>query len=247
MTNKKLLLAQDYAAPDSLQYFHEQFKEKFGIDFNEWKKQAKSKSLDDHGFDCQYSHNNIIVTWSVDDHFYKVYEDTTPTILDYIDWEKCESCEGLFHPDKIESNGEQTFCKNCFDDFKKEIFKAGVDNLVEYLESRKLVSDFHIFAHAKFSLITEEEFKELQPDIESEFDKIIELNKLLKHFESINYKSYGHGAIMLYWLTENDGEWSVVLRNSAKTVGEDFKGKTPLESLKKLYQYCVNENYLSEL
>lgn len=79
------------------------------------------------------------------------------------DLEQCESCEGYFTPDNIQSNGEQQFCPNCWDGMRNEIKKTGIDNIDEYLENRKLVEDFWIFSHAKWSGITEEEFEELNP------------------------------------------------------------------------------------
>lgn len=80
------------------------------------------------------------------------------------DLEQCVSCDGYFDHEKIESNGDDNFCTGCYDDFKKAIRQEGVNNLDEYLESRGLKNDFWVFSHAKFSAITEEEFKELHPD-----------------------------------------------------------------------------------
>ncbi len=93
------------------------------------------------------------------------YNDVTHILTeDKNNLEKCESCLDLFDSDNIESNGEQDFCKNCYEFFKKEIFQTGIDNIVEYLEGRKLVKDFHMFSHSKWSGVTEKEFKELNPE-----------------------------------------------------------------------------------
>jgi hypothetical protein len=77
---------------------------------------------------------------------------------------QCTSCEGFFEPEKTVSSGDDSFCKNCHKGIIEEIFETGKESLVEYLESRKLIADFHVFSHAKWSGVTEEEFKELNPD-----------------------------------------------------------------------------------
>lgn len=81
------------------------------------------------------------------------------------DLDQCESCEGLFDPEKMTRNTEdQSFCNNCWEGITNEIRNEGIKHLDEYLESRNLIADFNVFANAKWSGITEEEYEELYPD-----------------------------------------------------------------------------------
>lgn len=82
------------------------------------------------------------------------------------DLEQCESCEGFFDPDKMTSMHEEIFCKNCWEGIQDEMRQTGIKHLDEYLESRNLPSDFHLFSCAKWSGVTEEEYKEINGYLE---------------------------------------------------------------------------------
>lgn len=84
------------------------------------------------------------------------------TKIELQDLEECESCEGLFDPEKMERNGDETFCENCLDGIMAEIKSQGIKNIDEYLKSRNLESDFHLFCRSKFSGVSEEELKEME-------------------------------------------------------------------------------------
>lgn len=86
-------------------------------------------------------------------------------MIDRADLEQCESCEGFFDPEKMFHNNEgQSFCANCNEGITKDIRSTGIKHLDEYLDSRNLQHDFHVFSHAKWSLVTEEEFRELNEE-----------------------------------------------------------------------------------
>jgi hypothetical protein len=78
--------------------------------------------------------------------------------------EKCTSCDGYFAPENIVTSADETFCTNCNEGILSEIRSVGIKHIDEYLTSRNLQKDFHVFSHAKWSGVTEEEFKELNPE-----------------------------------------------------------------------------------
>ena len=82
-----------------------------------------------------------------------------------MDLQQCESCEGFFDIEKTKSNEEQYFCENCWEAILDEVKKTGIKNLPEYLKSRDMENDFHIFSCAKYHGVTEEEFRELNPSM----------------------------------------------------------------------------------
>jgi hypothetical protein len=72
----KLILSQDDRAPDSMEVFKENFKEKVGVEFQMWITGAIQDEYDPKvpGFGTEYIKGDIRVLISADDPFYRVYK-----------------------------------------------------------------------------------------------------------------------------------------------------------------------------
>lgn len=81
--------------------------------------------------------------------------------------------------------------------------------------------------------------------MEFNMEESLELNKLLKELEKVEYPSFGFGSVMLFRLTGDDEQWKAILRNPAdyKDVPK-FEGSTPLEAVKLIHEYCIKMKYL---
>jgi len=68
---KNYLLQQDDCAPDALEYFIKDLKEKFDIDFNIFKDKSEVKSLECEYY-TEYHYNGYFLEISADDPYYKL-------------------------------------------------------------------------------------------------------------------------------------------------------------------------------
>ena len=73
----------------------------------------------------------------------------------------------------------------------------------------------------------------------------LELSRLLNELEKVNYPAFGFGSVTLFRLTGKDEQWKAILRNPTNYKDmPKFEGNTPLEAVKLIYAYCVEQKYL---
>lgn len=79
-------------------------------------------------------------------------------------------------------------------------------------------------------------------------DEKVTVGDLLKHFELLEYPSFGYGAITLYRGTGEGEDWQACLRNLMKWEHvPECRADNPKDALMKCYEYCVGKKYLPAL
>jgi hypothetical protein len=74
------------------------------------------------------------------------------------------------------------------------------------------------------------------------------VEQLLEQLAEAKYKSFGFGAVMLWKMTDSEGEkWECKFRNEADNWkdAKTFEGDTPKEALQGLYDYAISKNYIT--
>lgn len=95
--------------------------------------------------------------------------------------------------------------------------------------------------------ITIDELKKSSPAFCNALQYIEKLStdEIFEIFNQLDYKAFGHAAIMLYKMKRDDF-WEASLRNDVnwKEPKLDCVGKTPKEAMILMYGWCIHKGYL---